>query len=132
MRRLGVHASLIFLFAVAASALGLGQDKAAKPGPMTGMWECLSHGGARGDTKFTLDLQQDGEKVTGSVASDEGGMDITSATFKDATLEIHLDTPDGNYVLTAKFKGGQLTGKVTLNGKDDSTWEGKKATAAAK
>jgi hypothetical protein len=130
--RLALRAFLILPLAVAASAATVQQEKTSTPGPLTGTWECMSHGGSRGDTKFTLDLQQEGEKITGSVASEEGGMDITSATFKDGTLEIHLDTPDGNYVISAKLKDGQLTGKVTVDGKDDSTWEGKKATAAAK
>jgi len=132
MRRITFAALGIFLLAIAGSAAASGQDKSAKAGPLTGAWECTSRGAQSGERKFKLELQQDEEKVTGSVASEEGGMEITSAKFKDGTLEIHLDTPDGNYVLSAELKDGQLMGKVTLDGKDHATWEGKKATAASK
>src|SRR5690242_21201902 len=57
---------------------------------------------------------------SGSVSSAEGGMEITSASFKGETLEIHLDTPGGDYVLTAKLKDGKLIeGQTTLDGKPD-------------
>jgi hypothetical protein len=106
------------------------QDKSA-PGPLSGSWECMSRGGPQGDTAFTLDLSQDGAKVTGSVSSAQGGMEITSGSFKDEMLEIHLDTPDGNYLLTAKLHDGKLTkGETSLDGKAYGTWEGKKGTAA--
>jgi hypothetical protein len=120
----------IFLLAMAGSASASGQEKPAKSGPLTGTWECSSHGTQTGERKFKLELQQDEEKVTGSVDSEEGGMDITSAKFKDGSLEIRLETPDGNYVLSAELKDGQLTGKITLDGKDHATWEGKKAAAS--
>jgi len=129
MKRISLCLLGILMLVLAASAAASQQDKASKPGPLTGSWECTAHGGSQDGTKFTLDLQQDGENVTGTVASDEGGMDITSATFKGDALEIRLETPDGVYVLTGKLKDGQLTGKVTLEGKDNGTWEGKKAAA---
>ena len=97
-------------------------------GLLTGTWECTSHGGPHGDeTPFTLELEQNGEKVTGSVSSPQGGMEITSATFRNDVLEIHLDTPDGNYVLTAKLKDGQLSGQTSHDGNPAGKWEGKKA-----
>ena len=120
------------LVALANLALAATEDK-SKSGPLTGSWECTSHGGGHeeGDTPFTLDLEQDGEKVTGSVSSPQGGMEITSATFKDNLLEIHLDTPDGNYVLKATLKEGQLKGDTTLDGNPKGTWEGKKSAPSA-
>lgn len=114
-------AGLAFTKEVGAAATGGG------PGPLTGTWECVSHGGDRGDTPFTLELEQNGEKVTGSVSSQEGGMEITSATFKNNILEIHLDTPEGNYVMTAKLKDGQLSGETSRDGNPAGHWEGKKA-----
>jgi hypothetical protein len=123
---------VLALVALASLALAATEDK-PKSGPVTGSWECTSHGGGHeeGDTPFTLDLEQDGEKVTGSVSSPQGGMEITSATFKDNLLEIHLDTPDGNYVLKATLKEGQLKGDTTLDGNPKGTWEGKKSAPSA-
>ena len=109
-------------------SFALAKDQKAGPGLLTGTWECTSHGGPHGDeTPFTLELEQNGEKVTGSVSSPQGGMEITSATFKNDVLEIHLDTPDGNYVLTAKLKDGQLSGQTSHDGNPEGKWEGKKA-----
>jgi hypothetical protein len=111
-------------------ALGFGhqigaKEKSAKPGPITGTWECTSHGGPQGDLPFTLYLEQQAETVTGSVSSPMGSTEISSATFKSKSLEIHIDTPDGEYLLTAKMvKKGALNGQWShedLKG----TWEGK-------
>jgi hypothetical protein len=116
------------IMALSMAVLGFTKDEKAEPAPLTGTWDCMSHGGEQGDTPFTLVLEQSGEKVTGSVSSPQGGMEITSATFKNDVLEIHLDTPDGNYVLTATLKDGQLTsGQTSHDGNPEGKWEGKKA-----
>lgn len=130
MKKLPVFTLGVILFAAAAIAMAGGQGKTANAGQITGSWTCVSHLGSGEDTKFTLDLQQDGEKVTGSVDSDRGGMDITTGTFKEDTLEIRLETPQGDYVIKGKLKDGQLAGAITLDGKPHANWEGKKAASA--
>ncbi|MHB8654939.1 MAG: hypothetical protein ACYDA9_13785 [Terriglobia bacterium] len=132
MRKFMFCALTIFLLATIDTSISLAQEKSAKPGPITGTWTCLSHGGPDGDSSFTLGLQQEGEKVSGSVDSPQGGMDITSGTFKEDTLEINLDTSQGSYVITGKLKDGQLAGSITLDGKPHATWEGKKEAPPAK
>jgi len=130
MKRVLALAGVGFLI-LSIMSFALAKDQKAEPGPLTGTWECTSHGGPHGgeqdETPFTLELEQNGEKVTGSVSSPQGGMEITSATFKNDVLEIHLDTPDGNYVLTAKLKDGQLSGQTSHDGNPAGKWEGKKA-----
>jgi hypothetical protein len=100
------------------------KDKKLKPGKLTGTWECVSHGGSRGDLPFTLYLEQAGETVTGSVESPLGGTELTTATFKKKNLEIHIDTPQGNYLLTAKLKKKTLVGEWSHD-PEKGTWEGK-------
>jgi len=114
------------------AATCLAKDKKPKPGPITGTWECTSHGSAQGDMPFTLYLEQAKEVVTGSVSSPMGGTDITSASYKKKMLEIHLDTPNGNYVVMGKLKSGQLTGTWSLDASEKGTWEGKKAPPQGK
>ena len=112
---------------VAVLALGVtahAKEKKPKPGKMTGTWECMSHGGSQGDMPFTLYLEQDGDIVRGSVDSPIGGSGITSATFKKKMLEIHIDTPQGNYLLTAKLKKKTLAGQWS-NEQEKGAWEGK-------
>ena len=110
---------------LAFAALAPAKERKDQPGPLSGTWECMSHGGPQGDTPFTLVLQQTGETVTGSVSSPMGGTEIASASFINKILQIHIDTDQANYVLTAKLKNGKLSG----NWSDQSqrgTWEGSK------
>lgn len=114
------------------AATCLAKDKKPKPGPITGTWECTSHGGAQGDMPFTLYLEQAKEVVTGSVSSPMGGTDITSASYKKKMLEIHIDTTNGNYVVMGKLKSGQLSGTWSLDASEKGTWEGKKGAPPSK
>jgi len=119
---------VICLTVLFAAGLALAKDKG---GPLTGTWECQAHGGSQGDMAFTLFLQQDKETVDGSISSPIGGTQISSGTFKKNMLEIHLDTPQGNYTLMAKFNKGLLSGTWSSDN-DKGAWEGKKQGAAAK
>lgn len=100
---------------------------------VTGTWECQAKGGSQDNTPFTLYLQQSGDNVQGSVSSPMGGTQISSGTFKGGTLEIHIDTDDANYVLTAKLDKNTLSGTwQNGNGNDKGTWEGKKQAEGSK
>jgi hypothetical protein len=114
-----------------AAAFAQGQAKKPKPGPLTGTWECTAHGGSQGDMPFTLYLEQDKETITGSVSSPMGGTEISAGTLKKNDVEIHIDTPQGNYQLTGKLKKGELSGKWSSD-TENGTWEGKKKAAGSK
>jgi hypothetical protein len=60
-----------------------------------------------------------------------GEAQIKSGIFKDNQLEIHLDTPQGESVLTAKLEKSQLTGEWSSEG-GQGAWEGKKQARASK
>ena len=114
------------LFLIGGRAMATDQDA-----PLTGTWDCQSKGSSNGDLAFTLYLQQDGENVDGSVSSPIGDAPISAGTYKRGVLEIEVDTPEGNYVLTAKLDGRALSGSWTYsNGK--GTWDGKKQWPAVK
>jgi hypothetical protein len=40
------------------------KEKEAKSDPLTGTWDCMSHGSSQGDVPFTLQLELDNENVT--------------------------------------------------------------------
>ncbi|HKS96227.1 MAG TPA: hypothetical protein VJV74_08840 [Terriglobia bacterium] len=123
----------ISLAVLGLASLALSADGAKpKAAPLTGTWQCTSHGGPNGDMEFTLQLEQNSEDVTGSVDSPLGSADLTSASFKKNKLEIHIDTPDTKYLLTADYKKGQLTGEWSTDANLKGTWEGKKAPASSK
>ena len=122
------------LVVLSVTSLLAAKGNKAKPGPAAGTWECTSHGGPNGDMSFTLYLEQNGETVTGSVSSPIGSTELTTASFKKKMLEIHIDTPQGNYVLTGKLNKGQMSGAWSVDGgagseKTNGTWEGKKSAA---
>ena len=106
-------------------------QKKPKPGPLTGTWECTAHGGSQGDMPFTLYLEQTRDTLTGSVSSPMGGTEISAGTVKKNDLEIHIDTPQGNYQLTGKLKKGELSGKWSSDS-ENGLWEGKKQAAGGK
>jgi hypothetical protein len=112
-----------------AVTFALSADKKPKPGPVTGTWECMSHGGAQGDMPFTLYLEQDKDVVTGSASAPIGSAAITSASFKNKLLEVHIDTPQGNYVVMGKLQKSQLSGTWSVDTTGEKgTWEGKKTS----
>jgi len=118
----------VCLVVLCLATAALAKEKKPKPGPLTGTWECMSHGASRGDMPFTLYLEQNKEVVTGSVSSPIGGTQITSASFKKKVLDIQIDTPQGNYHITGKLKKGQLSGEFSAE-TEKGTWEGKKQAA---
>jgi hypothetical protein len=114
-----------------AAAFAEGEGKKPKPGPLTGTWECTAHGGAQGDMPFTLYLEQTKGTLTGSVSSPIGGTEISAGTVKKNEIEIHIDSPQGNYQLTGRLKKGELSGKWSSD-TENGTWEGKKQASGGK
>lgn len=124
--RLAIALSVVIL---SLTALSSAKDKKPKPGPLTGTWQCTSHGGPNGDMQFTLYLEQQKETVTGSVSSPIGDAELSSGSFKKKNLEVHIESPQGNYLLTAKLKKGQLAGDWSIDTGPKGTWEGTKSPA---
>jgi hypothetical protein len=122
---------VLCLTVVFVAAFALGKQNKPKPGPLTGTWECTAHGGAQGDIPFTLYLDQTKDSVIGSVSSPMGGTQISAGTVKKNDIEIHFDTPQGNYQLTGRLKKGELSGKWSSD-TESGTWEGKKQASGGK
>ena len=123
--------TVLCLTMLSVAAFASGEGKKPKPGPLTGTWECTAHGGAQGDIPFTLYLEQTKDTLTGSVSSPMGGTQISAGTIKKTEIEIHIDTPQGNYQLTGHLKKGELSGKWSSD-TESGSWEGKKQTAGGK
>jgi hypothetical protein len=127
MKRKLIYVS-IGLALVLAASLAMAKDG---KNPLTGTWACQAHGGSQGDMAFTLYLQQNKETVDGSINSPIGSTQLSSGTFRRKMLEIHLDTPQGNYTLMGKFYKGTLSGDWSSDN-EKGTWQGKKQAAAPK
>ncbi|MGH9397825.1 MAG: hypothetical protein ACRD18_13375 [Terriglobia bacterium] len=129
--RKSIAAMIACLALVCLGAFATAADN-AQPGPLTGTWSCVSHGGQQGDMNFTLDLQQNGETVTGDVSSPLGDADLSSGAFKNNHLTITIDGGSDQYTLSATLKGGKLAGKWSTSDSGKSgVWDGKKAPAGS-
>jgi hypothetical protein len=127
-RRLVSISACILVFGIASTLCA--RDRNPKPGPLTGTWECTSHGGSNGDMQFTLTLEQDKDTVTGSVTSPIGSSELTDATYNRKTLEIHIASDQDEYILTGRLKGGKLSGEWS-HGAEKGSWEGTKQKAGS-
>jgi len=118
------------LHAVDVGAARAFQDKRAdrKAAPsVTGRWAMLVKGGPHGDMTMSLELSQEGQKVSGTFHTPHGGLPV-EGEFVDPTLTIATpaggDTPIS---LTAKLKeGGTLEGYLSSQ-MGDMTWTASRA-----
>ena len=115
----------IFVLAVCLPLWFTVPATAREKAPIAGNWNCQAHGTAQGDISFTLSLTQNKEAVDGSIAaaSPIGGTQISSGNFRRQVLEIHVDTPQGNYVLLGRYNKGHLSGTWS-NDTEKGAWEG--------
>lgn len=124
MRQITRLAILLALLIPAATALGVSKQT------LTGSWNCVAHGGSHSGLTFTLDLQQNGQTVTGDVTSSIGDADIASATFINNFLKAEIDTPDTQYTLKAHYHNGKLSGTWSSSASGEKgTWEGTKSAS---
>ena len=124
---------LLITSAVCLLVLGIvakAQEKDAGASAVAGTWQCVAHGGQNGDVPFTLNLQQSGETLSGTVSSSQGDADLTTVTFKGNQLRIEIDTDQGNYILTATLSNGQLAGQWSHDSEKQGNWEGKRQASS--
>ena len=104
-----------------------------KPDPLAGNWNCQAHGSAQGDLTFTLALTQSKDLIDGSIssASSIGATQISSGTIRRHMVEIHFDTPQGNYILMGKYSNGHISGTWS-NDTEKGAWEAGRQDAKPK
>ena len=134
MERVKRNLEILVVLAVVCfglSALAAGKDQ---PVPVSGTWACVAHGADEGDTQFTFNLTQDGDKVTGHFeeASSFGEKaEITYGSFKDQKLEMHFDAHEGTAAITGTLtKKGEMSGTWSHSSGGQGTWECKTSTAS--
>jgi len=108
------------------AALNLAAAKESKPGKLTGSWEGMATSTQQGEFAITMELEQNGEEVTGSLSAPEGTAEISSGTFKKNKLEFRLDAPEATYTVTGNLRKGELSGVWSSDAGDKGTWQIKK------
>jgi len=116
-----------FFSLVVASALVLSASAYAQ-GSVAGSWE-LSINGPEGPITAKADLKQDGEKVTGTITSPQGTVDL-AGTYKGKTVNVmfKLETPQGplEIKVNGEVDGTKMKGMIDFGmGMADFTAEKK-------
>jgi hypothetical protein len=111
--------------------IALPRHQSPNSGSLTGLWEGVMHGLPQGDFPVTISFQQEGEKVTGVLAFFFGGGAFKSSTLRNDELELHMDTPIGDFVLNGEYKAGEISGQWSADDGSKGMWESKKVIEAA-
>jgi hypothetical protein len=95
-----------------------------------GKWNLLVPGRDGGEMRFTLVIQQQGEKYSGNIMNDNGeGMPISDVRVTDSELKFKILADDANYDVSATVEGEKMKGNFKVNDQPGGTFT---ATKAAK
>lgn len=87
---------------------------------LSGEWIGLAD--VQGGFPFNLTLKVDGEKVTGSSASQLGDSTITTGSWKDGQLSFVLESANSTIGMSATLVDGKLVGTFDFNGQAQGKW----------
>ena len=123
-------ATITVLFMLAACPAFVAQEKQEKEepkGPLTGAWKCVSHAPEQPDRDFQLDLEQRGEKVTGTGSISQGSAPLKGA-FENGKFKLVVEGGEGKYELEGQLEEDKISGNWSFSGTGaKGTFEGKRA-----
>jgi len=99
-------------------------------GEVSGRYEGTAKSAGAADTQLTLELKNEGGKISGQLKVGANAVDISEATLADGKLTLKLGPVAKDGVLTAKVDGDNLNGEW-INGATKKTVELKRAAAVA-
>ena len=88
---------------------------------ISGEWDAVADASGQ-PFPFTLTLKIEGEKVTGSSASQLGNSNISEGSWKDGKLALILDGSSGKIALAATMVEGKLSGEYDFAGQLQGKW----------
>ncbi len=88
---------------------------------LSGDWEAVANVDGQ-NYPFTLSLKIDGDKITGSSASELGNSTISKGSLKDGKLSFQLDGGAGTIFMLATLQDGNLVGDFDFNGQLQGRW----------
>lgn len=120
---------LLGLVLAAVLLVGLPARPAAQGIDVSGEW-AITVNTDGGPIPATLVLKQDGEKVTGSIKSEQGELPL-EGTMKDKTLSFAFayPAPDGNTLtitMTGTIEGDTIKGTADFGGMGSGDWSATK------
>ena len=108
---------------------------AAQPGSVAGTWTLNVNLGA-GDISATLVLQQEGERLRGSIQGGLGSADISNASAGQSgdirfTAPVTIEGQTAEATFTGKVTGNEMQGTVNVVGRTPGSFTGTRAGAPA-
>lgn len=88
---------------------------------ISGEWDAVADASGQ-PFPFALTLKLDGDKVTGSSASQLGNSNISEGSWKDGKLAVILDGGSGKIALAATLIEGKLSGDFDYAGQLQGKW----------
>ena len=88
---------------------------------ISGEWDAVADASGQ-PFPFALTLKLDGEKVTGSSASQLGESNISEGSWKDGKLAVILEGGSGKIALAATMIDGKLSGEFDYAGQLQGKW----------
>ena len=88
---------------------------------ISGEWDAVADASGQ-PFPFALTLKLDGEKVSGSSASQLGNSNISEGSWKDGKLAVILDGGSGKIALAATMIDGKLSGDFDYAGQLQGKW----------
>jgi hypothetical protein len=74
------------------------------------------------DELSMLVLKVEGDKVTGTISSDQGGGPISGGSWKEGALSIAFDVNGTAVTMVGAIKDGKLVGTLDLGGQMQMPW----------
>lgn len=119
-----------------AFAAALNTANAADAPNVTGTWKWTTQTRNGGTREVSMNLIQEGNKVTGSVTGRRGDMEITEGNIQNSQLDLNIlrETQRGNLTIhyTGKVTDDQIDGNVQMQFGDRSferEWQAKRVPA---
>lgn len=124
---------LAFSIAIALMACGLAAAQESKPAaedPISGKYQGAAKSEALGEIPLTVEIKNEGGKLSGKIESPQGPLPITAGTYQDGRISLKFDVGGTEGTVTAQFKDGKIVGEWALSGQT-GTLELKKVEPAA-
>jgi hypothetical protein len=95
---------------------------AAGADPLTGSWDGVTGNGEM-SVPFTMNLKLEGERVTGDISSEQGGVTFNPGVFKDGALSLSFEFSGmGTVTMVGALKDGKLVGTMDFAGQMQMSW----------
>ncbi|MEJ5369755.1 MAG: hypothetical protein WHT08_15690 [Bryobacteraceae bacterium] len=109
-----------------------GQREAAATSSIAGKWEISATDPDGTPRRATFDLKQDGERITGTVMTENGdALPIAGGKVNGSAFEFKVSIGEGDVVISGKVAGDTVSGEYKIPTGEAGKFTGKRAEAAS-